>query len=118
MTRATGESNEKCQSVKKNFSKKDIEREWQKFINNSCKNGKQDKEKQGRECDTRIEKEKLTEEITLNRVSETKCDESLSCMSSGGKIRLLNELVDIFLTAMWLPHSQLWATAEDAASLT
>ena len=53
-----------------------------------------------------------------NRVSETKCDKSLSCMSSGGKIRPLNELVDIFLTAMWLPHSQLWATTEDAVSLT
>lgn len=41
-----------------------MKRGWQKFMNNSCKNGRQDTEKQAREYDTRIEKEQLTGEIT------------------------------------------------------
>ena len=53
-----------ARASKKNFIEKDMKRGWQKFMNNSCKNGRQDTEKQAREYDTRIEKEQLTGEIT------------------------------------------------------
>ena len=44
--------------------------------------------------------------------------ENLVSKSSGGILLYFLIAQTVFLTATWLPHSQLWATVEEAASLT